>query len=89
MSKNPIETFEKIKYKLVINNELEKIYINYEKSMYGIEYRSNFSTKKLLEILNAIKYIISFVNSKDITLDQLKEKFEFVKELNKILGEAK
>lgn len=83
MSDLVMNRFKKIRYKLVITNELQKIYNNYEKSMYGIEYCSNFSTKELLRILDSLKYKIAYVNSRDRTLEQLKEEFEFVEELNR------
>lgn len=67
----------KRKYLLVINEEYEKLHQEL------LKFKSSplstlWSKGKVSQTINSIEYRISFVNSKDITLRQLKEELEIV-----------
>ena len=82
MDKTPIDIKYKnislkTKYLLVINEEYETL--RQELSRFQSSPMSSLWPKgKVSQTINSIEYRISFVNSKDITLRQLKEELEIV-----------
>ena len=67
----------KTKYLLVINEEYEKLHqelLKFKSSPLSTLWPKG----KVSQTINSIEYRISFVNSKDITLRQLKEEIEIV-----------